>query len=279
MKPLEEAGAHAGLLVIGGAPRWQAVQLLPLGLDRRRPAGIVTPDDAGDEAAVCIEIGKLPRAPDQRIPDLPLEMAVRALDGTVLVGHAAIVARRCHLVMLAQEAVALGHVLGILLAEIAEPGRQAVGAVLLRGSAQLPQRRLQPLGQRREALAAEYHLGMAEAGPGQAEVIEHVVELLAGDGDAEFVHVGEVRQTDPAGLVALPEHHLLLGAVFCLPVADPPLQGAPDIRIEIRMAPPQLLEDADRAQTRLRLEHRHHLLAPYAGKRVRPSSAARRLLL
>ncbi len=128
-----------------------------------------------------------------------------------------------------------------------------IGPVLLRGPARLPRGCLQAGGQRREALAAEYDPGMPEAGPGQPEVTGHVPGLPAGKaapGPVMRVKAGR----PPAGLVPLPEHGLLPGAVSCLPALDPPLRGAPDIRTLLRMA-----------QARLRLEHRHHLLVEHAG--------------
>ena len=56
---------------------------------------------------------------------------------------------------------------------------------------------------------------MGEARPGEAEVIEHVIERLTSDGHAERSHAGEVGQALPARLVLLAEDHLLLGA-HCL---------------------------------------------------------------
>ena len=53
--------------------------------------------------------------------------------------------------------------------------------MLARRAAERPQRVLQALGQRHEALAAEHDMGMLEAGEGQAEVIEPVIERRAGD--------------------------------------------------------------------------------------------------
>jgi len=41
-------------------------------------------------------------------------------------------------------------------------------------------------------------------------VVEPVIELFAGDGDAEVGHVGKVRQPHPAGLMNLAENHLLV---------------------------------------------------------------------
>ncbi len=185
-------------------------------------------DDFADEGAVGVEIGEVARsAQRQGIGDAALEMAVRPLDRSVLVGQAAVVARDRHAVMGAQRLVSLGHVLGLVLAQVAKRRRQAVGAVLARRAAEMPQRVLQPLRQRREALAAEHHPGVGEARPGQAEVIQHVVQHLPGDGHAETPHAGEVGQALPARLVLLAEDHLLLGAVLGAPDADPPLQGSP----------------------------------------------------
>ena len=103
-------------------------------------------------------------------------MAVRALDRAVLVRDAAIVAGRRHAVMGAQRLVAPGQVLLGVAIEIAEGRRQAVAAVLLRHAAERPQRVLQALGQRHEALAAEHDMGMLEARERQPEVVEPVVE-------------------------------------------------------------------------------------------------------
>ena len=89
--------------------------------------------------------------------------------------------------------------------------------MLARGATERPQRVLQPLGQGDEALAAEHDMGMLEAGIGQPEVVEPVIQRGPGDGDAEIAHVGEVGQPHPAGLMDLAEDDLLLLAV----------QGAP----------------------------------------------------
>jgi len=55
---------------------------------------------------------------------------VWAFDGTVLMGNASVVAGRRHAVMAAQLFVAAGQIGAGILVEIAECGRQAVGAVL-----------------------------------------------------------------------------------------------------------------------------------------------------
>ena len=172
--------------------------------------------------------------------------------------------------MLAERLVALGHILRLVLAQVAERRRQAVGAVLARHTAEMPQRVLQALRQRREALPAEYHVGMGEARPGKAEVVEHVIQRLTGDGHAKRPHAGEVGQALPPRLVLLAEDHLLLRAVLRTPEADPPLQGAPHARIQLGMAAHQLLEHADRADARAVLKNRYDDGIEDIGQRVRP---------
>ena len=171
--------------------------------------------------------------------------------------------------------VALGHILGLILAQVAEGCRQAVGAVLAGRAAEMPERALQSLRQRREALAAEYHPGMGEARPGQAEVVEHVIQRLAGDAHAERAHVGEVREAALARLMLLAEDHLPLGTVLGPPGADPPLQSAPDAGVQFRVPLHQRLEHADRADARTVLQDRHHLGLEDIGQRVRSAPAPR----
>jgi hypothetical protein len=78
-------------------------------------------------------------------------------------------------------------------AQIAEGGRQTVAAMLLGNAAERPQGILQTFGQRHKALAAEHHMGVFKTRKRQTEVIEALIEKLAGDGDAKIVSVGEVR--------------------------------------------------------------------------------------
>ena len=140
-------------------------------------------------------------------------------------------------------------------------------------TAEMPQRVLQALRQCREALAAEHHPGMGEARPGEAEVIEHVIQRLTGDGHAKRPHVGEVGQALPTRLVLLAEDHVLLWAVLGAPEADPPLQRAPHARVQLGMAAHQLLEHTDRADARAVREDRHDDAVEDIGQRVRPPPA------
>jgi hypothetical protein len=268
------------LLVVGGAPGRQGLQRRALDGDARRRAGVVAPDHLVDEAAIGGQVGEATgAAQQQRIGDRRLEVAVRALDRAVLVREPGVVAAGCHAVVGAQRVVAPGQVLGRVAPEVAEGGREAVAAVLARRAAERPERVLQALGQRHMALTAEHDMGVLETRAGQPEVVQPVLERLAGDGDAEVAHVGEVRQAEPAGLVQLAEEHLLLRAVQRPPAADPALEGAADAAAELGVAAQHLLENRDRPQARRGPQQRHDLALPDRGQRVRPAPSPQRGLL
>lgn len=200
------------------------------------------------------------------------------LDRAVLVSDAAVVGRRRHPVVAAQRLVARGPVRPRFAVEVAERRGQAVAAVLLGGAAEAPERVLEARGQGDEALATEHDVGVLEAAEGETEVVEPVRERRARDGDAQPGCVGEVRQPEPARLVALADHHLPLEAVQRPPGADAPLERAPHAGVELGMAAHELLEDGHRPQPRRGLEHRDHLLVEDALERVGPAPAARRPL-
>ena len=120
-------------------------------------------------------------------------MAVVTLDRAVLVRHAAVVAARGHAVVGAQRLIALGQVGRRGRIEVAEGGRERVGPMLARRTAERPQRVLQTARESGEALAAEHHFAMFPGRVGEREVIEAVVERCAGDRDAKIAGIGEVR--------------------------------------------------------------------------------------
>ena len=64
--------------------------------------------------------------------------------------------------------------------EVAEGCRQVIVAMLLRHATEAPERVLQALVQRHEALAAEHDLGMLEARECEPEVIEPMVQSRIG---------------------------------------------------------------------------------------------------
>ena len=204
-------------------------------------------------------------------------MAVRTFDRPVLMRHTAVVAGRLHAVMEAQRVIAPGQIGASILVEVAERGRQAVGAMLVRRAAQGPQRVLQSFRQRHIAFAAEDDMGVREAGIGEAEVVEPVIERNACDGHAQFGHVGEVRQSHLAGFVDLAEDHLLVRAMQRPPAADAALQRAARAVGQIGMAPLHLFENRHRAQPRRRGQHRRHLGVKERDEGIGAPAAARLL--
>ncbi|GLS69895.1 hypothetical protein GCM10007890_19080 [Methylobacterium tardum] len=90
--------------------------------------------------------------------DHPLEVAVRALDRDVLADKSGIVAGGCHAVAGAEGLAAAGEILPGGGVEVAK----AVGAVLA-------------------GHAAEHDVGVLQAGVGEPEVVEAVVEAKAGE--------------------------------------------------------------------------------------------------
>ena len=152
------------LLEVGRAPLGQVVQSGALHLDPLAVVCVLPADDLVDEAPVGIEVVEVPGAAQQQgVLQRPFEMAMRALDGAVLMGNAGVVARRRHPIVAHEALVALRQVLLGFGVQIAEGRRQAVAAVLLRHAAERPQRILQALGERNEALAAEHDMGVGEA--------------------------------------------------------------------------------------------------------------------
>jgi hypothetical protein len=198
---------------------------------------------------------------------------------TVIRSAAGIVARRRHAVMRAQRLVAARQILRRVGVKIAEIGRQAVAAMLPGNAAQEPQGVLQSLGQRHKTFTAEHDMGVFEAGKGKTEVIEPMIERLAGDGDVKIAHVGEVGQSHPARRMLLTEDHLLIRAVQPPPRSDAPLQRPPDPGAEFRMPADQFLENGDGPQPRRGFQNGDDLVVPNVGERIGPTPLAGLLLL
>src|SRR3546814_15259619 len=102
-------------------------------------------------------------------------MPVRALDAAVLVGDAGIVAGRRHAVMDAQGVVAAGQVLLCVPVQVAEGGRQAVGAMPARRGAPPPDGGLPAFGPGPEPLPAENDNRMPATGVGQPALIRPAI--------------------------------------------------------------------------------------------------------
>ena len=171
--------------------------------------------------------------------------------------------------------IAARQVLPGLRVQIAEGRRQAVAAVLFGYAAKRPQRILQALRQSCETLPAKDDMGMLETGEDHSEVIDKMLERCAGDGHAGRFHAGEIRQPETAGLVALAEDYVFVGAVQRPPGADAPLQRAPDTGVDLGMPAADLQKNGDRPQTGRGLQHRHDLAVPDRSKRIGTAAATR----
>ena len=151
--------------------------------------------------------------------------------------------------------------------------------MLFGNAAERPQRVLQPFGQRDEAFAAEHDMSVFEARERQAEVIEPAVEVLAGDGDAEIGHFGEVRQSHPARRMLLAEDHLPVRPVHRLPTPDAAFQCPPRSGAQVRMPAAEFLEDGDRPQAGRIFQQRDDFTVPDLGQGIGPTPFPARLLL
>ena len=89
--------------------------------------------------------------------------------------------------------------------------------MLLGHATQTPQGRLQPPGERHEALPTLHHHRMAPARVGQRELVDPVGEGDLGNDHPEFVADGEVRQAHAPGRVFLRKVDLALGAIHGTP--------------------------------------------------------------
>src|SRR5262249_36788369 len=103
-------------------------------------------NDLIDKTAVAVQVIEVSTATQQqRILQGFLEMAVRALDRTILVCDTQIVARRYHAVMAHEFLIALRQVFLSVAIHVAERRRETVTAMLAGNATKPPQRVLQPL--------------------------------------------------------------------------------------------------------------------------------------
>jgi hypothetical protein len=207
----------------------QRPQRRRLDAHRGLPAAVPAGDELVDEPSPFGDIGEVAgAAQDQRLVERSLEVAVVGLHCPVLVRLAGIATARGHSVVGAELFVAAGHVLLRLGVEVAIGRGEAVGAMLARDAAEGPERVLEVLGQRGEALAAEHEGGVLPATVGHHEVEHPVRERRTVYGDAELGRVGEVRERHAARLGRLAEDHVARRPVQRAPVAHPPLQRPAD---------------------------------------------------
>jgi hypothetical protein len=141
--------------------------------------------------------------------------------------------------------------------------------VSLGNSSQFPQGVLQAFAEALEAFGEADRAGLP-VGVGEHEVINHVVEGLAEDGDAEFGHAGKVALGEPPRLMNLGEEHLLGRSFEDAPEFDPPLQGPElDVGKPAREAALQVEEKGLGLEARVEPEQFQEL-GPDVLKRVLP---------
>jgi hypothetical protein len=222
---------------------------------------------AADEIAAAAE--------QQRLIDRGLEVPVRRLRIAVLV-------RLTHVDPLPRQAVvrqqiAITRLEFPLLGVIVDGGGQTVAAVPSRHAAQFPQRILQAVRERLKRLRRT-HRHRFPVRVGQYEVVDQVIERLAGDGDVQGVHLREVRRGQIASLVNLAEHDGLARTVEGSPLLHAAFEGAA-LRIEEppRMFAAQPVEQRLGEQPRLGLETRLDR-RPDRGERIGPGAVGPRLL-
>src|SRR5882724_6148865 len=137
--------------------RRQRPERRELDRDRLAPARVLARDEVLEEGLVGGEIVEVARAAQQkRLLEPGLEMAVCGLDRAVLVADPGIVAGRLHAVVAAELGIAGRLVLPAR--QVAIGGREPIGAMRARHPAELPERLLKGLGERREALSPQIAL-------------------------------------------------------------------------------------------------------------------------
>jgi hypothetical protein len=186
--------------------------------------GIAPGHEPLEEQLIVASTGEITAASEhQGLVDGLFEAVMTLLDVAVLVGLPGLDRLAFEPVVREQSLVSPGEHLGFRVA--VDRRGQAIGAVPFGDPSQFPQGILQALAEALEALGEADGAGLP-VGVGEHEVIDHVVERLAEDGDAELGHAGEVALGEPTGLVDLCEEDLLGRPFEDTPSLDPPLQAA-----------------------------------------------------
>jgi hypothetical protein len=205
--------------------RWQISEAgLILG-ELLGPRRVPLRDQLRQETFILLAVGEVAAAAQQeRLLDGGLQMTVRGFDVAVLMGLAGVGPLRLDLVVIHQVLIACAKL--AILREVVHRCAEAVAAVPSRHAPQLPQRLLEP--------AAECLKRLRKAdGDGlpirvrEREVIQQVLEWLAGDRHPQRVHDREIRGRQVARVVNLREHHLRPWPVRAPPVPDPSLERPP----------------------------------------------------
>lgn len=196
-----------------------------------------------------------------------LETPMPLLDVAVLMSVVGLDLLADHPVVTQQALITLRELLP--LGQVVYRRAQTIRPMTLRDAAQIVQSVLQSFTQALKALReAQRHRLPVRVG--QHEVVDHVLEALAGNGYAQLSHVREVRRGQPAGFMHLAEEHFLGRPRRGPPAPHLPLQG-PQLSVAepARVTPLQLDEDRLGLQAGLLLEQRAHF-RPDLGERIEP---------
>src|SRR5262249_16541370 len=159
----------------------------------------------------------------QGLLDGALEAVMALLGVAVLVGLPDLDGLAGHAVVGQQRPVTLREQLGV--SRLMDRQTHAVGAVLQRYAAQLPQGILKGLAEALETLR-ETKSNTLPVGVGEDKVVGQVVQRHALDGDAQAAQVGEIGSAQAAGRVQLSEEDFAGRPLGSPPVLDATLQGA-----------------------------------------------------
>lgn len=224
------------------------------------PRGVPLVRQSAEECFIVVAVGEVAAAAQQeRLIDDGLQVTVRRLDVAVLMRLAGVGPLRLDLVVGHQVAVACAKL--AIFREVVHRRAEAVATVPSRHAAQSPQRFLESSAERLERFR-EADRDRLPIRVGEREVIQQVVQRLAGDGDAQRIHVREVRCCQIAGVVDLREHDRTPRSMHAAPLAHPPFKRPP-LRIGelagISVLEPR--EEGERPQSRLGVQ---------AGRDLRP---------
>jgi hypothetical protein len=250
--------AYAPALLGVQPPGRQRPQSAHLRLQGRLPASVALSLHIAQKGLVLGPAGEVATATEQeRLVHRLLEPAMALLTITVLMPAGRIGGLGNHAVVGQQGPVGRRKLLCLTIG-IHSQGH-AVGAVSLRYAAQGPQSVLQALTQAGEALS-EADGDVLPVRMGEHEVVDEVIEGLAGDGYAKAAHVGKVRSAQAAWFMDLGEVNLLGRSMRCLPGTDAAFKG-PTNRVGKRARIGSLEPAKQRycLQVRLPLEQSHDL--------------------
>jgi hypothetical protein len=186
--------------------------------------GVASGHDLLEEHLVVAATGEIPApAQHQGLVDGLLEPVMALLDVAVLVGFASLNRLGLDSIMGEQGLISVSE--GLWIGSGVDRGGHAVGAVPCGNASQFPEGVLQAFAQALKTFAEADRAGFPVR-VGEHEVIDQMIERFAGDGDAEFGHVGEVGRGESARLMVLSEEDLLGRPLPGTPKLDLPLQTA-----------------------------------------------------